>query len=92
MPIFKYRPYYHYNGPTIREPLLDQLSEDEVERNLLLLVEDLKNHFKEIGGDVEELEDGVILINVDLSKKECDDIVGGYLSNLHLFANKMSEQ
>lgn len=90
MPIFKYRPRYQYNGPTLSHPLLDELSEDEVERNLRLFVEDLERHFEDMGGRVEALQDGIVSVTVDLTQRECDDIVAGYLRNLYLVADKVA--
>lgn len=89
MPIFKYQPRYQYNGPTLSHPLLDELNEDEVERNLRVLREDLKRHFEEIDGKVQTSENGLISITVDLTQRECDDIVAGYLRNLYLVADKI---
>ena len=91
MPTYSYRPRYIYSGPTYSNPLLDELSEDEVERNVRLLAEDLRTHFGEINGVVEELRDGVIRISTDLTQRQCDDIVAGYLRNLYLVADKVAQ-
>src|SRR5690606_23367959 len=80
---FKYLPYYEYK-PTISDPLLDELSQEDIDRNMRLLVDDLKSHFSEIGGSAESSADGVISITTELTQDECDEVVAGYLSSLHL--------
>ncbi len=92
MPIFSYRPRYNYIGPAHSNPLLDEFSEEEVERNLRLLGDALRTHFEEIGGVVDELQGGIIRISVDMNQKQCDDIVAVYLRNLYLVADKVVEQ
>lgn len=89
MPVFTYRPRYQYNGPTLSHPLLEELSESEVDRNFRLLVDDLEAHFREIGGTVEEIQGGIVCVSVDLTQSECDDIVAGYLRNLYLVADRV---
>lgn len=90
MPSLKYRPYYRY-APTTSNPLLDELNEEEVERNLRLLVDDLNSNFNETGGLITSSEEGVITLTSDLTEKECDEIVATCLSSLHLLADKISE-
>lgn len=90
MPTVKYRPYYKYK-PTISNLLVDELSQEEVERNLRLLSDDLDNYFDEVEGAVLLHQDGVITITSYLTEKECDQIVAARLSALHLFADKISE-
>ena len=85
---FKYQPYYEYK-PTQSNFIVDELTQEEVERNKRLLADDLCNHFNEIGGAVDISTDGVISITTHVTQKECDDIVAGYLSSLHLFARKV---
>lgn len=92
MPTFSYRPRYNYTGPTLSHPLLDELSEDEVERNLRLFADDLRTHFGEIGGVVDELQNGIVRISVDLTQRQCDEIVANYLRNLYLVADKVAAQ
>ena len=91
MAIFSYEIYYLYK-PTTSNPLLDELSKEEVERNISLLIDDLGNHFAEIGGFVESPSNGVISITADIAQKECDKIVEGYLSHLYLLAKKVPVQ
>lgn len=86
---FKYQPYYEYI--LSRESFMDgELSADEIERNIGFLVDDLRNHFLEIGGIVELEDNGIISITSNIARQECDNIVASYLSNLHLLAHKLS--
>lgn len=85
--VYKYQPYYQYK-PTRENFMVGELSQEEVERNKELLIDDLTNHFSEIGGLVETVADGVISITTELSQDQCDDIVKSYLSSLYLFAHK----
>lgn len=90
MPTFRYCPRYQFNGPSLTNPLLDELSEDEVQRNRRLLVDDLENHFHEIGCVVEASQAGIVSITGEISRHDCDDIVAGYLRNLHLVAVRIT--
>ncbi|ATL91909.1 hypothetical protein CK911_03175 [Aeromonas sp. CU5] len=84
----KYRPYYEYK-PTRENFMDDEMSEEDVARNIELLVDDLTEHFSAIGGMVEFSSEKVISITTDLTEEECDTAVTGYLNNLKLFAKKL---
>lgn len=88
---FKYQPYYDYK-PTQSNFMTDELTQEEVDRNKRLLADDLKNHFSDIGGAVDISTDGVISITTHITQEECDEIVAGYLSSLHLFARKVPRE
>ncbi len=88
MAVFSYQIYYAYK-PSISNPLLDELNQEEVGRNIGLLIDDLKSHFGDIGGSVDSSSNGFISITVDLTQKECDKIIKGYLSPLNLLAKKV---
>ncbi len=88
---FKYRIYYKYKLSKSNF-MDDELSQEDIERNKELLLSDLVGHFEEVGGVVELSNDGVISINTSLSRKECDDVVAGYLSGLHLLAHKVRHE
>lgn len=91
MAIFSYQIYYKYK-PNISNPLIDELNNEEVARNIRLVVDDVKNHFSEIGGSVESSENSIISITVDLTQKECDKIIEYYLLDLQLLAVKVLAQ
>ena len=89
MPVYKYRPYYSYR-PSVIDPLVEELSEEEVERNIRLLDDDLINSFEESEEAVISSENGVVAITSDLTEARCDEIMAKCLSGLHLFAEKLS--
>lgn len=90
MNTYKYKPYYQYNGPTLGEPLKEKLSEEDQERNLRLICDDIKNAFADDDeAVVTEDSDGIISITTSIARKECDDIVAGCLTGLDLYGHKL---
>lgn len=92
MPQFKYKPYYYYNGPTHAEPLREELSADEVSRNMSLFFDEIGDYFKDVGATVEPVGDGFIGITSEITQEECDARVKRCLNNLDLYATKIRAQ
>lgn len=67
----------------------DELTQEEVERNKVLLVDELKTHFGDVDDAVDVSSNGIISITTHLTQSECDNVVAGYLSRFHLLAQKV---
>lgn len=87
--MYKYKPYYKFN-PTIKNFMDDQLSPEDVAKNIVLLVENLTHYFSQVGGTVNITSNCVITITTHLTQNECDDIVKNHLNDLKLYAEKMT--
>lgn len=85
---FNYQLYYKYM-PTKSNFMDDELTQEEVERNKVLLIDDLKTHFSDLDNAVDVSSDGIISITTHLTQTECDKVLAGYLSSLHLLAYKV---
>ncbi|WP_434026807.1 hypothetical protein [[Pseudomonas] boreopolis] len=92
MPLFKYQPYYQYNGPTLSQPFLEELSADEVKRNIGLFFDEIGSYFADVGATVEPIGGGFIGITADITQDDCDERVKRCLNNLDLFANRVPAQ
>ena len=90
MNTYKYMPYYQYNGPTIDNPLREELSLEDQERNKLFFYTDVENYFEDdSSASVYKEKDGTVVINTILPKEECDKIVADLLRALDLLAKKI---
>ncbi|WP_152056672.1 hypothetical protein [Aliarcobacter butzleri] len=90
MPIFKYQPYYKYNGVTSSQPFRIELDSEDVQFNITQFCNDLHNYFN----DIEEVyitqeEDGFVSINANITQIDCDERVKNCLNSLDLFANRI---
>lgn len=65
-----------------------ELSQEDVEHNKYLLIEDATDQFNEIGGVVSVSAEGVVSITTHLTEKECDEIFKALLNKHQLFATK----
>jgi len=92
MPLFKYQPYYKYNGPTLSQPFRKELTSDEVSRNMSLFFDEIGSYFNDVGATVEPVGDGFIGITADITQDDCDERVKRCLNSLDLFANKIAAQ
>jgi hypothetical protein len=92
MPLFKYLPYYKYNGPTSSQPLREELSEDEIKHNMSLFFDEIGSYFSDVGATIEPVGVGIIGITADISQDDCDARVKRCLNSLDLFANKVPAQ
>lgn len=88
MPVFKYQPYYKFNGPTLSQPFREELSADDVTRNMSLFYNEIASYFEDVGATVEPIGNGFIAITADISQDECDARVKRCLNSLDLFASK----
>lgn len=89
MPLFKYQPYYEYNGATLAEPFREELSEEEARFNIESFFDEIDMQFTEGEAETERHEDGIIGITADITQKECDERVKYCLNNLDLYANRI---
>lgn len=92
MPIFKYKPYYEYSGPTRSDPFRELLSEDQIEKNMCDFYEHLKYVFANTDAAFKNDGAGVVSITTEnISEQECDERMKKHLNSLDLFANKIRE-
>ena len=92
MPIFKYKPYYEYSGPTRSDPFRELLSEDEVEQNMKYFYEHMEYAFAGTDAVFKTDDTGTVSIHTEiLSEQECDERMKKHLNSLDLFANKIRE-
>lgn len=95
MTLYQYEPYYSYNGPTLSEPLREELPPEEVERRLELFRKELPDYFIDLDAELEFSDncegktDYVVSITTDAKQDECDERVKRCLNSLDLFANKL---
>ena len=85
---YKYTPYYEFKGPEASNPLREQLSKDDQERNIELFYSDALNIFEDEEAVVSRDENGVVSIQSDLIEKVCDDRIKAILNSLDLYAKK----
>lgn len=89
MPTFKYRPYYQYNGPTRSQPFREELSDDEVQRNLDRFFNEVGSYFDNVEAQIDLPGDGVVEITAQATQADCDERVKRCLNSLDLFAQKI---
>jgi len=90
MPLFKYQPYYQYNGPTRSEPFREELEKDEVDRNMNLFFKEIEMYFVDVVATVEKMSESIVGISSEITQEDCDARVKKCLNSLDLFANKIS--
>ena len=88
MPLFKYKPYYQYNGPTPSDPLRDELSQEEAEDRVRCFFEEIDRYFEEDSVAIKK-EGDLVSITSEINQKDCDEAVSKCLNSLDLFANKV---
>lgn len=88
MPLFKYQPYYKYNGPTLSQPFREELSAEQAGRNINLFFDEVGSYFTDVGATIEPSGDGFICITADITQQDCDERVKRCLNSLDLFAIK----
>ncbi|RYA22844.1 hypothetical protein CRU96_10765 [Malaciobacter halophilus] len=89
MAVFKYKPYYQYDGPTHSQPFRTELSLDNIQFNIEQFYSDLYNYFNDIEVNIEKEEDGFVSITADITQEDCDERVKNCLNSLDLFANRI---
>lgn len=90
MPVFKYRPYYCYNGPSILEPLREKLSVKEVQENIDCFFTDIKQYFDNDNLEIKKEGDYLTVIG-EINQDDCDKVIKKCLNNLDLFADKIAD-
>jgi hypothetical protein len=88
MALYKYQPYYRFDGPNRLQPFLEKLTPDEVEDNLECFFSEVERYFEDGTAEFEKLSDSCIGITSDISEDECDERVKGCLNILELYAYK----
>lgn len=89
MNVFRYKPYYRYDSPSSANPLREELSPEDQERNINLFYEDVINTFEADDAAVSRDQQGIVTIETCLSKKQCDDQVAEILTSLDLYGHKL---
>ncbi|WP_111642843.1 hypothetical protein [Marinimicrobium alkaliphilum] len=95
MKSYCYSPYYKYNGPSLDNPLREELTAEEVQRRLELFPQELPHYFADLNADIQVRKsennerDYVVCISVAASQSECDEQVKRCLNSLDLFADKV---
>jgi hypothetical protein len=89
MPLYKYQPFYKYDGPTHAQPFRDELSSDEEEQNIEDVFSEVETYFDD-EAKFERKEDGFIHITSDVTQTECDEQVKRCLNSLDLYANRIA--
>ncbi|TMM43245.1 hypothetical protein [Colwellia ponticola] len=88
MHVFKYKPYYHYDGPTRSDPFREELSSEEANDHVESFFSDIERFFAEGSASFKQ-EDELIVITTDINETNCDEIVKKCLNSLDLFAHKV---
>lgn len=88
MNTYKYAPYYEFNEPKASNPLREELSTDDQERNLELFYTDVLNIFEDENAVISRDANGVVSIQSDLIEKDCDERIKAILNSLDLYARK----
>lgn len=82
MPLFKYKPYYKYNGPTLAQPFREELDSDEIE-------ECIEGFYNEVESYFNDIKDGYIEISANITQDDCDQRVKNCLNFFDLYANRI---
>ncbi|MNF41765.1 hypothetical protein D3C85_699040 [compost metagenome] len=88
MNTYKYAPYYEFKGPKASNPLREELSKDDQERNIELFYTDVLNIFEDEKAVISRDVNGVVSIQSDLIEKDCDERIKAILNSLDLYAKK----
>jgi hypothetical protein len=88
MPVFKYKPYYQYDGPTHSDPFREELSPEEADEHIESFFQEIEQYFDEDSVDL-KMEGDLISITGEINENDCDEVVKKCLNSLDLFANKV---
>lgn len=88
MNTYKYAPYYNFNGPEPSNPLREELSKDDQERNIELFYTEVMSIFEDEKAVISIDANGVVSIQTDLNEKDCDKRIKAILNSLDLYAKK----
>lgn len=87
MNIFKYEPYYKFFGPSLSDPIGEELSQEDQERNIGFFYDDVQNTFADDCAVVSKDSGGIVSIETTLSKDVCGRRVEKILISLKLSAH-----
>jgi hypothetical protein len=87
MAIYKYQPYYKYDGPTHADPFREELDLEQQKENIEDFFSEIESYF-ENNVKFERRDDNYIWITSDVSQNDCDERVKRCLNSLDLFANR----
>ena len=88
MSIYKYQPYYKYDGATLAQPFRKELTQEEIKHNIDSFFSDIDHYFKDSMATFERLSKNCLEITTNISETECDELVECCLRNLELCAHK----
>ena len=88
MPLYKYQPFYQYDGPSLAQPFREELSSDEEKINLECFFSEVEGYFDD-KTEFERQEDDFICITSNITQTECDDRVKRCLNSLDLYAKRV---
>ena len=88
MPIYKYEPYYRYDGPSPSRPFREELTPDEITYNLECFFSEIYSYFEDDTAKFKKLSDKCIGITSDISEVDCDARVKKCLNHFDLYAHK----
>jgi hypothetical protein len=87
MAIYKYQPYYKYDGPTNSEPFREELDLEQQKENIEDFFSEIERYF-ESDTKFERRDDNYIWITSDISQNDCDERVKRCLNSLDLYAHR----
>ena len=88
MSIYKYQPFYEYNGVTHSEPCREELNQEEIEFNIESFFSDIDRYFQNNTAIFKRFSENCLEITTDISEAECDERVQKCLNSLDLYSNK----
>lgn len=89
MPVYKYQPYYQYDGPSHSQPWREELTAEEVDSNIEYFFDEVDRYFDDVEAEFERLPDNYVSITSEITQKDCDERVKQCLNSLDLYANRI---
>jgi len=88
MYIYKYQPYYYYDGVSRAQPFREELTQEEIKYNIESFFSDVEHFFEDGTATFKRLPKNCIEVTTDISENECDERVKRCLNSLDLYAHK----
>lgn len=88
MSVYKYQPFYQYDGVTLAQPFREELTQEEIEFNIESFFSDIDRYFKDGTATFTRVSKNCLEITTDISETECDERVKKCLNDLDLYSNK----
>ena len=88
MSIYKYQPFYRYNGVTSSQPFREELNQEEIESNINSFFSNIENYFENGTASFRVSQNNCLEITTDTPKNECDERVKKCLNSLDLYSHK----